>query len=93
MGNVIRIVHYLKDGSQVESLYAHCDTMLVRSGDWIQVGGQIGTIGNADGYYPAHLHLELRDQVGMNVGGGYSKNSEGYVDPTGFINSHRKIEE
>jgi murein DD-endopeptidase MepM/ murein hydrolase activator NlpD len=88
-GNVIIIRHYLSDGSQIESLYAHCDTMMVKAGEWINKGHQIGTIGNANGVYPAHLHFELRDSVGMSIGGGYSSNTQGFVDPTRFIRAHR----
>lgn len=64
-GNVIRILHQLPNGNQYESLYAHCDTMLVQPGTWIERGEQIGTIGNANGAYLAHLHLEIR--IGPNV--------------------------
>jgi murein DD-endopeptidase MepM/ murein hydrolase activator NlpD len=92
-GNVIRITHYLPDSSQVESLYAHCNKMLVEVGHWVSVGEQIGTIGNAHGNYKAHLHLELRDEVGLPVGVGYSKDTDGYIDPTEFIETHRVISE
>jgi murein DD-endopeptidase MepM/ murein hydrolase activator NlpD len=90
-GNVIRVVHYLPDSSQVESLYAHCDTILVKEHQWVSIGDQIGTIGNAHGNYKAHLHLEVRDEIGMSVGVGYSSETDGYVDPTAFIESHRVI--
>ncbi len=89
-GNVIRVVHYLNDEEMIESLYAHCDTILVEEGDFVSKGQQIGTIGNNNGQYLAHLHFELRDKVGMPIGEGYSKNTEGYMDPTPFIRSHRK---
>jgi murein DD-endopeptidase MepM/ murein hydrolase activator NlpD len=92
-GNVIRITHYLPDSSQVESLYAHCNEMLVTANQWVSVGDQIGTIGNAHGNYKAHLHLELRNEVGLPVGGGYSRDTRGYVDPTQFIEAHRVISE
>lgn len=89
-GNVIRIVHYIKGKDQlVESLYAHCDTMLVKSGTWIKRSDQIGTIGNADGAYWAHLHLEIRTTVDMDLGGGYSEETTGFTDPTAFIRANR----
>jgi len=88
-GNVIRMNHYLSDSSVVESLYAHCDTILVNVGDWVTIGTQIGTIGNANGAYSAHLHLEIRNNVDMPIGGGYSSYTEGYIDPTLFIDEHR----
>ncbi len=91
-GNVIRIVHYLPDSSKVESLYAHCDTMLVSQGDWIKRGVQIGTIGNNHGGYAAHLHLEMRDDLSLPIGKGYSSDTKGYLNPTEFIQNHRKLE-
>lgn len=90
-GNVIRIVHYLPDSSRVESLYAHCDTMLVQKGEWIEKGTQLGTIGTADGYYRAHLHFEMRDNLDLPIGPGYSTKTEGYLDPAEFIKKHRSI--
>jgi len=88
-GNIVRIVHYLEDSTQVESLYAHFDEIQVEVGQWVKLGDQIGTIGNANGTYPAHLHLEIREDVSMDVGGGYSRNTFGYLDPTKFIESHQ----
>lgn len=88
-GNVIRIIHKLPDGIIVESLYAHCDTILIKKGDWVKRGTQIGTIGNVDGLYYAHLHFEIRSKINMPLGGGYSDNTEGYLDPTTFIKKHR----
>ncbi|MEM6346452.1 MAG: M23 family metallopeptidase [Bacteroidota bacterium] len=89
-GKVLRIVHQLDSaGPKVESLYAHLDSMLLGVGDFVERGDQIGTIGNADGAYWAHLHLEIRSEVGLPLGGGYSQNTEGYLDPTAYINGHR----
>jgi murein DD-endopeptidase MepM/ murein hydrolase activator NlpD len=92
-GNVIRIVHYLPDSSRVESLYAHCQKILVSEGDWIKKGVQIGTIGNNHGGYPAHLHFEMRDDLSLPIGKGYSSETEGYLNPSEFIKSHRKLDE
>lgn len=90
-GNVIRVVHQLPNGTFVESLYAHCDTILVTTDTWVKKGDQIGTIGTAGGIYPAHLHFEIRDNIKMLIGGGYSKNQEGYLDPTAFIEANREL--
>ncbi|WP_062060469.1 M23 family metallopeptidase [Aquimarina longa] len=86
-GNVIRIIHQYK-GQYYESVYAHCDTILVAENTFIKKGAQIGTIGNANGIYYAHLHLEIRDHILMDIGGGYSENTSGYVNPTEFINNN-----
>lgn len=88
-GNVIRITHHLPSGQKIESLYAHCDTILAQANQWVVIGEQIGTIGTAHGAYLAHLHLELRDSL-MPIGGGYSEEQAGYLDPTRFIQNHRE---
>ena len=89
-GNVIRIVHYVDEKEKVESLYAHCDTITVKKGDYVSKGTRIGTIGDNDGGYLAHLHLELRSIVGLAIGGGYSKSTDGYINPTEYIKNNRK---
>jgi murein DD-endopeptidase MepM/ murein hydrolase activator NlpD len=91
-GNVVRVVHNIgrKDSADlVESLYGHLDSIYVRSGDTLKRGEQLGTIGNAHGAYWAHLHLEIRDSVGMPIGGGYAEEISGFLDPTVFIRAHR----
>jgi len=90
-GNIVRIVHHRPSHEKpfIETVYAHLHTLNVRSGDVVRRGERIGTIGNANGRYSAHLHLELRDFCGMSLGPGYSKNVFGYLDPSAFINNNR----
>ncbi|WP_272023922.1 M23 family metallopeptidase [Olleya namhaensis] len=88
-GNVIRIVHYNPDQSKIESVYAHCQSISVVKGQYITKGTVIGTIGTADGTFLAHLHLEVRDALNMPIGPGYSSDTEGYLDPTNYINNNR----
>ena len=83
-GQVIRIKHKFK-GEYYESLYAHCSKMEVKVGDWINRGFHIGNIGDYNGKYLAHLHFELRDSMDMPIGGGYSSEENGYLNPTEFI--------
>jgi murein DD-endopeptidase MepM/ murein hydrolase activator NlpD len=93
-GKVVRVAHAIPQGDSlelVESLYAHMEQMHVKKGQWILKGDTIGTIGTAEGIYLAHLHLEVRDSPGYELGGGYSEQTKGYFDPTKFIKSHRKI--
>ena len=52
-------------------------------------GQQIGTIGDAHGAYAAHLHFEIRNDTLLPIGGGYSEDPDGYLDPTLYINAHR----
>jgi murein DD-endopeptidase MepM/ murein hydrolase activator NlpD len=94
-GIVVRIVHNIGTKAKpkyVESVYAHLQRMDVLKGDVIMKGAPIGTIGTAHGRYKAHLHLEIRTDIDMEIGGGYSKNTKGFVDPTAYINQHRKID-
>ena len=63
--------------------------LLIQEGSSVKRGDKIGTIGTAHGAYYAHLHLEIRDKTEMSLGGGYSSNTKGYLDPTSFINKHR----
>lgn len=91
-GNVVRIVHKMPKGNKyeyVESMYAHLDTISVSSGQMINIGDPIGTIGNCNGAYLAHLHLEIRNNPEMPIGFGYSLETEGYLDPTSFIRANR----
>src|SRR5690554_6518752 len=89
-GNVIRIVHFIDKDRAVESLYAHCNTINVKRGEYVKKSDKIGTIGNNNGQYFAHLNLELRSEVGMPIGKGYSSNTKGYLDPTKYIQNNRK---
>ncbi len=89
-GNTIRIVHKTVDGEYLESLYSHCDEIFVEEGQLVKRGDKIGTIGTAHGMYTAHLHLELRTQVDMELGGGYADEPPpGYTDPKAFIERNR----
>lgn len=92
-GNVIIVEHTLPNKKRVESLYAHCDEILVKKDQIVQKGDTIATIGTANGAYLAHLHFEIRDQTNMGVGPGYSDNTKGYLNPTEFIESHRRVED
>ncbi len=88
-GNIIRVIHQLPSGEKIESLYAHCDTILVKQKKWIKKGTKIATIGNVHGIYLAHLHFEIRNKWMMPIGNGYSNDTSGYLDPTEFIQNHR----
>lgn len=87
-GNIVRIVHKvsLEDSTYfVESLYAHLDEILVKEEEFVSLGQQIGTMGNANGAYLTHLHFEIRNKVDLTLGDGYSSEFEGYLNPTTFI--------
>ncbi len=92
-GKVVRVVHRVRDRATgderlVESLYAHLDVVDVQVGELVERGQQVGTIGDANGAWVAHLHLELRDQPGRPLGAGYGA-PDGQIDPTAFIRANR----
>ena len=91
-GRVVRIAHNTGSPNAprwVESLYAHLASMRVRRGDIVRRAQPVGTIGDAHGRYPAHLHFEVRERLGLPLGIGYGRQGEGYLDPTAFIQARR----
>lgn len=90
-GKVVRVVHVLSDNplEVVESLYAHLERIDVKAGQPLKRGQKLGTIGNAGGIYYAHLHFEIRSEYGLPIGGGYSTDTRGYLDPTEFVKGRR----
>ncbi len=90
-GKVVRIVHQMPNGELRESLYAHCQDIFIKQGDGIIKGQKIATIGNVDGLYYAHLHLEIRWKIDAPLGSGYSTDTSGYLNPTEFIRQFRKV--
>jgi murein DD-endopeptidase MepM/ murein hydrolase activator NlpD len=91
-GTVIRILHNygtLEAPRYVETLYAHVASSWVKPGYKMSRGEPIGTIGNAEGKYHAHLHLEMRLKPGKDIRCGYDGDTLGFVDPTAFIEAHR----
>lgn len=54
-GNFIRIDH----GSGQETFYAHCGSVLVKTGDTVTLGQTIATVGSTGQSTGPHLHFEL----------------------------------
>ena len=48
------------DGANVYSVYAHLQNAIVKKGDKVEAGGQIGNSGNSGGSRIPHLHFEFR---------------------------------
>ena len=95
-GNVVVIRHAFMEDGQVkyaDSLYAHLDRILVREGQQVVRGQQIGTIGNAHGLYAAHLHFEVHKNLAIGVVHTmFSGDLSNYYVPSEFIKSHRTLQ-
>lgn len=91
-GNVVIIEHNLADGKKIQTLYGHLRKISKTSGE-VKKREQIGEVGNADGRYLCHLHFELRDEscpMWKQAGAGYSTESNGWIDPSDFIDKYKK---
>jgi murein DD-endopeptidase MepM/ murein hydrolase activator NlpD len=96
-GNVVLTRHAYRDATSgkvkyIDTLNGHLDKILVRVGQSIKRGQQIGTIGSNFGMYPAHLHFEMRHDItiGMHRNAAPSDMVH-WADPTQFINAHRRL--
>ena len=88
-GKLIVIAHKAPDGKTLHSMYAHLNRIDVNPGALVARGGKIGTVGTANGYYPAHLHFEMRASDGVDIGAGYAMYPLNRLDPMGTVNSLR----
>jgi murein DD-endopeptidase MepM/ murein hydrolase activator NlpD len=73
-------------------MYAHLDRIDVARGALVPRGGQIGTVGTANGYYPAHLHFEMRASDGVDIGAGYAMYPLNRLDPMSTVASLRNAD-
>jgi len=91
-GKVVFICYRLPEGRWppfVEVMYAQLNSIDVKPGQFVKRGQRIGTVGNANGTYQAHLHWEVRQTVGMGVGPGFQAGASGWLGPSEFISAHR----
>jgi len=96
-GNVVLTRHAYRDRASgqvkyIDTLNGHLDKIMVKTGQAIKRGQQIGTIGSNSGMYPAHLHFEMRHDITI----GMQRESTPsdmihWADPTVFINQHRQL--
>lgn len=95
-GNVVIVRHtYLQNRElqTVDSFYAHLDRILVREGQQVLRGQQVGTIGTNRGMYTAHLHFEVRKNLHIGINrSAFRRDLSNYHVPTDFINSWRKAQ-
>lgn len=96
-GNVVLTRHAYRDPTSaqvkfIDTLNGHLDQMLVKTGQVLKRGQQIGTIGTNFGMYPAHLHFEMRHDLSI----GLMRNNvpvdlAHWADPSQFINQYRRL--
>ena len=94
-GNVIVVRHaFMEDG--LVSMRTPCTgtliELLVREGQQVARGQQIGTIGNAHGLYAPHLHFEVHKNLAIGVVHTmFAGDLSNYYVPSEFVNSHRTL--
>lgn len=92
-GNIVVVGHRAPDGRALQSMYAHLHRIDVPVGATLARGDRIGTAGTANGYYPAHLHFEMRESDGVDIGAGYSMLPLNRLDPGATIEALRGAED
>lgn len=95
-GNCIIIRHIFREPSgkieMVDSLYGHLLERKVKVGEKIERGQLVGRMGNNNGMYPAHLHLEIRKNLGIGMNRTkFARDYSNYYSPTAFIQGHRQL--
>ncbi|RYD34673.1 MAG: M23 family metallopeptidase [Verrucomicrobiaceae bacterium] len=88
-GKLVVIAHRAPDGRPLHSMYAHLHLIDVTRGSLVPRGGRVGLVGTANGYYPAHLHFEMRVSDGVDIGAGYSMFPLNRLDPGATVSSLR----
>ena len=96
-GNVVLTRHAYRDPATaqvkyIDTLSGHLNSIMVKTGQAIKRGQQIGTLGNNFGMYPAHLHFEMRHDITI----GLMRNNvpvdlAHWADPSQFINQYRRL--
>ena len=89
---IVQHLYLERDGSRAicESSYHHLQERLVKEGQIVRRRQKIGTMGNADGLYPVHLHFELRKTPGIGLDNSkFEQTTENYWWPSQFIREHR----
>ncbi|MDX2080445.1 MAG: M23 family metallopeptidase [Terrimicrobiaceae bacterium] len=94
-GNVVLVRHIFMDNGKlatVDSMYAHLDRIMVREGQQVARGQQVGTIGTNRGMYTAHLHFEVRKNLAIGINrSAFPRDFVNYYRPSAFITPRRKL--
>ncbi len=92
-GNIIIVRHAYAEGGEVryiDSFYGHLQKREVSVGDLVRRGDKIGTMGNNEGMYTTHLHLEIRKRLDVKIRRDlYPRDETTYFSPSRFITDHR----
>ncbi|MES2981116.1 MAG: M23 family metallopeptidase [Verrucomicrobiota bacterium] len=91
-GNIIILAHRGPNKQPLQTMYAHLEKSKVSLGALVARGEIIGTVGTANGNYLAHLHFEIRQSDGVEIGGGYLKRFLNHLDPSAVIASMHDAE-
>ncbi|MCD8069979.1 MAG: M23 family metallopeptidase [Akkermansiaceae bacterium] len=91
-GNVVVLAHRLPDGRLIQTLYAHLETVKVTYGRMVSRGEEIGSVGTAgepDAPYPAHLHFEAAESLAVEAGmPGYASAAMNRIDPAELMKQY-----
>lgn len=96
-GQVVIIRHAYRDPAtgkvhHCDSLYGHLLAMMVKVGDQVKRGQQVGRMGSNRGMYPAHLHFEIRHNLAIGMQReSVPRDMANWADPTQFINRYRRL--
>ncbi len=94
-GNVVIVRHAFLEGGKlqmVDSMYAHLNQIMVKKGQQVKRGQQVGTIGTNRGMYTAHLHYEVRKNLFIGINRSrFAKDLTNYHRPSQFIAQRRQL--
>jgi len=88
-GKTVIVAHRTLEGKVLHSMYAHLHRIDISPGNLVARGEKVGTVGTANGHYPAHLHFEIRDSDGVDIGPGYAAVPLDRLDPAATISALR----
>lgn len=82
-------IYYKYNGVIIKVVYYHCQEVFYKAGDIVEKSAVIATIGNSNGAYKAHLHLEMLSDTTIFFGG-YSDNLKGILNPEYILPFYRQ---
>lgn len=91
-GKIVIIAHLTRDDRRLHTMYAHLNRIDTERNSLVARGQQIGTVGTANSYYPAHLHFELRESDGVDIGAGYALSPLNRLDPVATLADLRRAD-